>query len=220
MQMSEKYEQVIRRHMDLETVREQLLRDQQGAWAYITIHMYRDLLLICNNAIAFYPKGSREYSAALHLRHLCAPCHHTSMPTLLACGRQREAALEPVTVKVKMKEKDKNKKVARKTRTKKGKCSSSDLTVVKKNKVRSSPPVKSEVEKKNKKSGKQSVKQTKRGATALKQHIQPVKKRIASSALASTPPQKRARKAHEIKRTTASAKPPPAAAKKPRPRIR
>lgn len=80
--------------------------------------------------------------------------------------------------------------------------------------------MKSEVEKKNKKSGKQSVKQTKRGATALKQHIQPVKKRIASSALASTPPQKRARKAHEIKRTTASAKPPPAAAKKPRPRRR
>ncbi|KAL5730123.1 hypothetical protein ACHQM5_002989 [Ranunculus cassubicifolius] len=59
-----KYKKTIRQHMDLSFMRSRI-SDRS-----ISSHkeLYRDLLLLCNNAILFYSKESREYKSAISLR--------------------------------------------------------------------------------------------------------------------------------------------------------
>lgn len=65
-----KYRCTIRRHVDLETVRSRL-DGGSGSYASAT-EFYRDLLLLCANALVFYPRGSPERSAAARTRALVA----------------------------------------------------------------------------------------------------------------------------------------------------
>lgn len=65
-----KYRSTIRRHVDLETVRSRL---DGGAGSYASAtEFYRDLLLLCANALVFFPRGSPEHSAAARTRALVA----------------------------------------------------------------------------------------------------------------------------------------------------
>ncbi|XP_072963095.1 uncharacterized protein [Typha angustifolia] len=70
-QESAEYKSLIRRHVDLEMVRSKLEgRRGRADGAYTRAEFFRDLLLLCTNAIVFYPKDSHESIAAAHLREL------------------------------------------------------------------------------------------------------------------------------------------------------
>ncbi|XP_062195186.1 uncharacterized protein LOC133898486 [Phragmites australis] len=62
------YRSTIRRHVDLETIRSKL----EGSSACYTSasEFYRDLLLLCANALVFFPRGSPEHAAAVQTRAL------------------------------------------------------------------------------------------------------------------------------------------------------
>ncbi|CAL5013426.1 unnamed protein product [Urochloa decumbens] len=62
-----KYRSTIRRHVDLETVRSKL-EPGGGACYSSASEFYRDLLLLCANALVFFPRGSPEDSAAARMR--------------------------------------------------------------------------------------------------------------------------------------------------------
>ncbi|TKW11125.1 hypothetical protein SEVIR_6G213300v4 [Setaria viridis] len=64
-----KYRSTIRRHVDLETVRSKL-EGGGGACYSSASEFYRDLLLLCANALVFFPRGSPEHSAATRTRAL------------------------------------------------------------------------------------------------------------------------------------------------------
>ncbi|KAL8159464.1 hypothetical protein V2J09_001001 [Rumex salicifolius] len=66
-QKTHKYKNLIRQHMDMETVESKLERG-----LYFDSHptFYRDLLLIFTNAVLFFRKGSTEHLAARELRKL------------------------------------------------------------------------------------------------------------------------------------------------------
>ncbi|GAB4835155.1 hypothetical protein Ancab_000063 [Ancistrocladus abbreviatus] len=66
-QKTEEYENLIRQHMDLETVQSKL---DKGTYCDCQLKFYRDLLLIFTNAGLFYPKNSTEHIAAGELRSL------------------------------------------------------------------------------------------------------------------------------------------------------
>ncbi|KAK1325158.1 hypothetical protein QJS10_CPA01g02333 [Acorus calamus] len=61
-----RYKKMIRHHIDLKTLR---FKVEEGSITS-TKELHRDLLLLCNNAIAFYQKGSPEYASSLSLRKL------------------------------------------------------------------------------------------------------------------------------------------------------
>ncbi|KAL6655342.1 hypothetical protein ACP70R_006168 [Stipagrostis hirtigluma subsp. patula] len=65
------YRGTIRRHVDLEMVRGKLDRSAgSGAdYDYYPAHeLYRDLLLLCTNAVVFFPRGAPEHAAAVEAR--------------------------------------------------------------------------------------------------------------------------------------------------------
>ncbi|KAL1802551.1 hypothetical protein ACET3Z_031198 [Daucus carota] len=64
-QKTEKYNSIIRQHVDLETIQS---RVNNGSYSSCTTKFYLDLLLLFNNAIVFYPKSSPESTAAVDLR--------------------------------------------------------------------------------------------------------------------------------------------------------
>ncbi|KAI3936293.1 hypothetical protein MKW92_041489 [Papaver armeniacum] len=67
-QESGKYRSLIRQHIDMETIR---TRSKQGRYSgSCSQKFFRDLLLLFNNTIAFYPKTSSESVAANELRGL------------------------------------------------------------------------------------------------------------------------------------------------------
>ncbi|RZC83155.1 hypothetical protein C5167_045941 [Papaver somniferum] len=67
-QETSKYKSLIRQHIDMETIRTRL---KQGRYSgSCSQKFFRDLLLLFNNAIAFYPKNSSEAVAATELRGL------------------------------------------------------------------------------------------------------------------------------------------------------
>lgn len=61
-----RYKKIIRRHMDMETIRSRLATLSIKS----SVELFRDLLLLANNALLFYSKRTREYKAALALRDL------------------------------------------------------------------------------------------------------------------------------------------------------
>nr|XP_029116578.1 uncharacterized protein LOC105061234 isoform X2 [Elaeis guineensis] len=89
-QESGRYRSVIRQHVDLAMVRAKLERGVGRA--YTSVEFFRDLLLLCNNAIVFYPKDSSESTAAVHLRQLVAK---EMAATIQKLARPPPAAVEP-----------------------------------------------------------------------------------------------------------------------------
>ncbi|KAJ3707378.1 hypothetical protein LUZ61_011083 [Rhynchospora tenuis] len=69
-QQSETYQSMIRRHADLEMIRTKLDTSSSSDLYTSATEFYRDLLLLCANALVFFPKSSEEHSAALHLYSL------------------------------------------------------------------------------------------------------------------------------------------------------
>ena len=65
-QETTEYSGMIRRHMDLAMVRGKMA---EGMYAR-DVELYRDLLLLCTNAVVFFPKESVEHSAGVELRDL------------------------------------------------------------------------------------------------------------------------------------------------------
>lgn len=65
-QNKQQYRNMIRRHMDLGTIRAKL---EEGSYSG-SLEFFRDLLLVFNNALIFYPKTSQEHGAAWVLRQL------------------------------------------------------------------------------------------------------------------------------------------------------
>ncbi|KAJ4811212.1 DNA-binding bromodomain-containing protein [Rhynchospora pubera] len=69
-QQSETYQSMIRRHVDLEMIRTKLdISTSSDSYTSAT-EFYRDLFLLCANALVFFPKSSEEHSAALHIYSL------------------------------------------------------------------------------------------------------------------------------------------------------
>ncbi|URE29243.1 hypothetical protein MUK42_16032 [Musa troglodytarum] len=68
-QESVRYRSIVRQHVDLEMVRAKLDCGGPGR-SYAISEFFRDLLLLCGNATVYYPKGSPESAAAVHLRRL------------------------------------------------------------------------------------------------------------------------------------------------------
>ncbi|KAL8155132.1 hypothetical protein AgCh_000503 [Apium graveolens] len=64
-QKTERYNSIIRQHVDLETVQS---RVTNGSYSSCITKFYLDLLLLFNNAIVFYSKSSPESIAAVELR--------------------------------------------------------------------------------------------------------------------------------------------------------
>ncbi|XP_010265891.1 PREDICTED: uncharacterized protein LOC104603529 [Nelumbo nucifera] len=60
-----RYRNLVRQHLDLETVRSRL---EEGRYSGCSRKFFRDLLLLFSNAIVFFPKNSSESSAAIALR--------------------------------------------------------------------------------------------------------------------------------------------------------
>ncbi|XP_040991171.1 LOW QUALITY PROTEIN: uncharacterized protein LOC121238389 [Juglans microcarpa x Juglans regia] len=80
-QETDKYNNVVRQHVDFETVESRL---HKGNYSTCTLAFYRDLLLLFNNATLFFPKSSVESIAAHQLRHLVLneiPKRSDSFPT-------------------------------------------------------------------------------------------------------------------------------------------
>ncbi|MED6173714.1 hypothetical protein PIB30_062244 [Stylosanthes scabra] len=66
-QESEIYKNIVRQHVDLETIQ---LRLQKGHYSSCTNSFFRDLLLLFTNATVFFPRDSPESTAAQQLRQL------------------------------------------------------------------------------------------------------------------------------------------------------
>ncbi|KAH7689421.1 Bromodomain-containing protein [Dioscorea alata] len=84
-QKTAKYKSLIRRHVDLEMVTRRIGR---SGGAYTSLEFFRDLLLLCNNAIVFYAKSSDEAIAAVHLRDLISK-------EMTATGKQKPDEAPP-----------------------------------------------------------------------------------------------------------------------------
>ncbi|KAK2637142.1 hypothetical protein Ddye_031934 [Dipteronia dyeriana] len=68
LQESSKYKEIVRQHVDLETIQ---TRVEQGRYSSCSLtNFYRDLLLVFNNAIVFFPRSSLESTTAHQLRRL------------------------------------------------------------------------------------------------------------------------------------------------------
>ncbi|GMH29456.1 hypothetical protein Nepgr_031299 [Nepenthes gracilis] len=66
-QRTTQYMNLIRQHIDLQTIRTRL---DEGRYSDHHANFYRDLLLLINNAVVFFPKKSSEHKAAVELRQL------------------------------------------------------------------------------------------------------------------------------------------------------
>nr|CAB3457426.1 unnamed protein product [Digitaria exilis] len=71
------YRGTIRRHVDLDTVRRRVDTSAGSRAAddddhYPAHELYRDLLLLCTNAVVFFPRGTPEHAAAVDARALVA----------------------------------------------------------------------------------------------------------------------------------------------------
>ncbi|PKU69144.1 uncharacterized protein LOC110101258 [Dendrobium catenatum] len=89
-QENSRYRSMIRRHVDLEIVRARL--ERRGA-KYSNAEFFRDLLLLCNNAIVFFHKTSPESTAAVHLRQMVTK-EMTAMLPKPARAKMEEASKE------------------------------------------------------------------------------------------------------------------------------
>lgn len=61
-----RYKKMIRRHVDFDTIRSRI----SSKTIKSAIELFRDLLLLANNALVFYSRSTREYKSALLLRDI------------------------------------------------------------------------------------------------------------------------------------------------------
>ncbi|XVF25870.1 hypothetical protein REPUB_Repub13aG0251100 [Reevesia pubescens] len=61
-----RYKKMILRHMDFDTIRSRIASNSIRS----VRELFRDMLLVANNALVFYSKNTREYKSALLLRHI------------------------------------------------------------------------------------------------------------------------------------------------------
>ncbi|KAK7331885.1 hypothetical protein VNO80_28628 [Phaseolus coccineus] len=61
-----RYKKMIRQHMDFDTIRSRISNQTIKS----SVELFRDLLLLTNNALVFYSKSTREYKSALLLRDI------------------------------------------------------------------------------------------------------------------------------------------------------
>ncbi|XP_022724730.1 uncharacterized protein LOC111281279 isoform X2 [Durio zibethinus] len=61
-----RYKKMILRHMDFDTIRSRIASNSIMS----VRELFRDMLLVANNALVFYSKNTREYKSALLLRHI------------------------------------------------------------------------------------------------------------------------------------------------------
>ncbi|XP_020221280.1 uncharacterized protein LOC109803972 [Cajanus cajan] len=61
-----RYKKMIRQHMDFDTIRSRISSQTIKS----SVELFRDLLLLTNNALVFYSKSTREYKSALLLRDI------------------------------------------------------------------------------------------------------------------------------------------------------
>ncbi|RWR72730.1 SANT/Myb domain-containing protein [Cinnamomum micranthum f. kanehirae] len=66
-QESTNYRNLIRQHVDLEMIKTKL---DEGLYSNSSLQFFRDLLLLFNNTIVFFPKNSTESIAAIELRDI------------------------------------------------------------------------------------------------------------------------------------------------------
>ncbi|KAL5221678.1 hypothetical protein ABZP36_026391 [Zizania latifolia] len=100
-QEGEKYSGTIKRHVDLEMVRSKL--EGGGATSYYssTSEFYRDLLLLCVNALVFFPRGSPEHAAAGQTRALVSKQIAKDHPAGSCSGKVPAAAAAAASKKLK-----------------------------------------------------------------------------------------------------------------------
>ena len=96
LQESAAYRGTIRRHVDLESVRRRLDASVAASRAdddhrFPARELYRDLLLLCTNAVVFFPRGTPEHAAAVEARalvtgHASAVLHEPKQEHARGCG--------------------------------------------------------------------------------------------------------------------------------------
>ncbi|GLT39763.1 hypothetical protein SLA2020_139380 [Shorea laevis] len=69
-QESKDYKDLVRQHIDLETIQARLVQGSYTSSSSSSLALYRDLLLLFTNSIVFFPKLSHESLTAHHLRNL------------------------------------------------------------------------------------------------------------------------------------------------------
>ncbi|KAL6544799.1 hypothetical protein OROMI_023661 [Orobanche minor] len=85
-----RYRRVIKQHVDIGTIRSRII----GRSIRSAKELFRDLLLVANNALVFYSRRTREYKSAASLRHLvmkeykkhCMGSSHESTSAFVPCN--------------------------------------------------------------------------------------------------------------------------------------
>nr|CAB3481404.1 unnamed protein product [Digitaria exilis] len=94
-----KYGSLIRRHVDLETIRSKLEAGGNACYGSAS-EFYRDLLLLCANALVFFPRGSPEHAAAARTRALVSK-HMAASLSKDQPGTAGKSAVAPPSKKAK-----------------------------------------------------------------------------------------------------------------------
>ncbi|XP_060203166.1 uncharacterized protein LOC132631583 isoform X1 [Lycium barbarum] len=95
-----RYKEMIKQHMDVETVRSRLVRCSIKSPG----ELFRDLLLLATNAIVFYSKRTREYKAAMALRDIVIKAHRDHYKSSYHTAKKpRSARLHPSKFKIQAK---------------------------------------------------------------------------------------------------------------------
>ncbi|KAF8094755.1 hypothetical protein N665_0354s0043 [Sinapis alba] len=97
-QETPEYGKIIRQHIDFEMIRK---RDQEGCYKSSMSKLFRDLLLLINNAKVFYHKGSSEFNSAEQLHQLVKKQMNTTLkrPREKISPPPKEKSLELVSFK-------------------------------------------------------------------------------------------------------------------------
>ncbi|CAN7063002.1 unnamed protein product [Brassica rapa subsp. trilocularis] len=93
-QETPEYGKIIRQHVDFEMIRK---RDEEGLYKSSMTTLFRDLLLLINNAKVFYHKGSSEFNSAEQLHQLVKKQMATTLQRELP--PPKEKSLELVSFK-------------------------------------------------------------------------------------------------------------------------
>ncbi|CAH9081369.1 unnamed protein product [Cuscuta epithymum] len=94
-----RYKKTIKRHMDMETIRSRIVTLSIRS----PLELFRDLLLLANNAVIFYSKRTREHKVARALRDLITKTYHhmqahnkdittSVVPTVRSCAVKPRSA--------------------------------------------------------------------------------------------------------------------------------
>jgi hypothetical protein len=92
LQESAAYRDTIRRHVDLEVVRGKLEASADDDDGYLASEFHRDLLLLCTNAVVFFPRSAPEHAAAVEARALVS--EHAAVATIREPKPERVAAAD------------------------------------------------------------------------------------------------------------------------------